>query len=120
MKPTIRERGQKVFQIVKEQSVTGVAAIAAATGIAKSSVHRHQQAIERRNQYPESEWWETAAGSAWLKKLVIGSLFFFGLKHGIGVGEVSQFLQALRLAGQTGWVFAECAGHLETATSGDD
>jgi Family of unknown function (DUF6399) len=97
MRPTIRERGQKVFQIVKEQSGSGIAAITAATGISKSSVQRHQQAIARRNQYPESEWWETATGSAWLKKLVIGSLFFFGLKHGIGVGEVSQFLQALHL-----------------------
>jgi len=97
MRPTIRERGQKVFQIVKEKSAAGIAAIVGATGISKSSVHRHQQAIERRNQYPESEWWETAAGSAWLKRLVIGSLFFFGLKHGIGVGEVSQFLRALRL-----------------------
>jgi hypothetical protein len=97
MRPTIRERGQKVFQIGKAKSAPGIAAIAGATGLSKSSVHRHQQAIERRNQYPESEWWETAAGSAWLKKLVMGSLFFFGLKHGIGVGEVSQFLQALRL-----------------------
>jgi hypothetical protein len=93
MRPTIRERGQKVFQIIKEQSAPGLAAM----GVSKSSVHRHQQAIARRNQYPESKWWETAAGSAWLKKLVIGSLFFFGLKPGIGVGEVSQFLQALRL-----------------------
>jgi DNA-binding IclR family transcriptional regulator len=62
MKPTIRERGQKVFQIVKEKSVTGVAAIAAATGIAKSSVHRHQQAIERRNQYPKSGHWSVNNG----------------------------------------------------------
>jgi hypothetical protein len=52
MKPTIRERGQKVFQIVKEKSVTGVAAIAAATGIAKSSVHRHQQSIGSRRESP--------------------------------------------------------------------
>jgi Family of unknown function (DUF6399) len=102
MRPTIRERGQKVCQIVKEKSAAGIAAIAEATGLSKSSVHRHQQAIARRNQYPESEWWETAAGSAWLKRLVIGSLFFFGLKHGIGVGEVSQFLRALRLELQVG------------------
>jgi hypothetical protein len=50
-------------------------------------VQRHQQGIKRRNQYPESEWWETQAGSAWLKLLVLGSIFFFSIKHGIGVGE---------------------------------
>ncbi len=97
MSQTIRQRGKKVFQAVKEKSAKGIQAIASATGIPKSSVHRHQQAIVRRNQYPESEWWETEAGSAWLKLLVFGSIFFFGIKHGIGVGELSQFLKALRL-----------------------
>jgi hypothetical protein len=97
MNQTIRERGQKVFQAGKAKSLQGIAAIASATGISKSSVQRHQKGIERRNQYPESEWWETEAGSAWLKLLVLGSIFFFGIKHGIGVGELSQFLKALRL-----------------------
>jgi hypothetical protein len=97
MSQTIRERGQKVFQAGKEKALQGIEAIASATGISKSSVQRHQQGIQRRNQYPESEWWETDAGSAWLKLLVLGSIFFFGIKHGIGVGELSQFLKALRL-----------------------
>jgi hypothetical protein len=97
MSLTIRERGQKVFQASQDKTWQSLEAIASATGISKSSVHRHQQATERRNQYPESEWWETEAGSDWLKLLVVGSLFFFGLKHGIGAGEVSQFLKALRL-----------------------
>jgi hypothetical protein len=97
MSQTIRERGQKVFQAGKEKLFQGIEAIASATGISKSSVQRHQQGIKRRNQYPESEWWETEAGSAWLKRLVLGSLFFFGIKHGIGVGELSQFLKALHL-----------------------
>src|SRR5512147_159821 len=97
MSQTIRERGQKVFQAGKEKALQGIEAMASATGISKSSVQRHQQGIQRRNQYPESEWWETEAGSAWLKLLVLGSIFFFGIKHGIGVGELSQFLKALRL-----------------------
>jgi len=29
--------------------------------------------------------------------LVVGSLFFFGIKYGIGVEDLSQFLKALRL-----------------------
>jgi hypothetical protein len=97
MSLTIRERGTTVFQSIQGNPNPAIQAIASATGIPKSSVHRHQQAIQRRAQYPESEWWETEAGSAWLKRLVVGSLFFFGIKHGIGVGEVSQFLKALRL-----------------------
>ncbi|MCG8368793.1 MAG: helix-turn-helix domain-containing protein [Pseudanabaenales cyanobacterium] len=53
MSQTIRERGKKVFQTLKENSVKGIQAIAAATGIPKSSVYRHQQAIVRRNQHPD-------------------------------------------------------------------
>lgn len=97
MSLTIWERGQKVFQAGKEKSLQGLEAIASATGISKSSVQRHQKSIERCKHYPEAEWWETEAGSAWLKLLVIGSIFFFGIKHGIGVGALSQFLKALRL-----------------------
>lgn len=97
MSQTIRERGKKVFQTLKENSVKGIQAIAAATGIPKSSVYRHQPAIVRRNQHPESTWWETEAGSAWLRLLVCGVIFFFGIKHSIGVGELSQFFKALRL-----------------------
>jgi hypothetical protein len=97
MSLTIRDRGIKAFQATQERAGQGLEAIASAIGVSKSSVHRHQQGIERRNQYPESTWWETEAGSAWLKLLVVGSIFCFGIKHGIGVGELSQFLRALRL-----------------------
>ena len=102
MSLTIRQRGVKVFQAIQADASQGVQAVASVIGISKSSVHRHQQAIERRNQHPESSWWETEAGSAWLKRLVVGSIFFFGIKHGIGVGELSQFLKALRLERHVG------------------
>ncbi|WP_235111727.1 MULTISPECIES: helix-turn-helix domain-containing protein [Acaryochloris] len=54
MSLTIRERCQAVTDCLFKQGVKGIAKIAAATGLSKSSVHRHQQAIARRNQYPES------------------------------------------------------------------
>ena len=97
MDQTIRQRSQEVFRATQEKSVQGLQAIASATGIPISSVHRHQQTIAGRNQHPESAWWETEAGSAWLKLLVCGIIFFFGIKHGIGVGELSRFLKAMRL-----------------------
>lgn len=97
MNQTIRQRGQEVFQASKENPLQGLQAIASATGIPISSVYRHQQSIAGRNQHPESAWWETEAGSTWLKLLVCGIIFFFGIKHGIGVGELSQFLKAMRL-----------------------
>ena len=67
----LRQRSRQVFEAIKEGGKRSTRQIAEMTGIAKSSVHRHQQAIERRNQYPESELWETAAGGEWLSLLSI-------------------------------------------------
>lgn len=102
MNLSIRERSQKVAAYIQENAVAGVSAMAAALDLSKSSVHRHQQAILRRQQYPESEWWETAAGSRWLKLLVLGVVYYFGIKQGVGSESRSEFLQALRLEPQVG------------------
>ncbi len=52
----------------------------------KSSVHRHIQAKEKRNKHPESELWETEAGSIWLRLLVFAAIYLFGIKSGVGEG----------------------------------
>ena len=48
----------------------------------KSSVHRHLRAQKQRNQHPESFFWETEAGSAWLRLLVFAVLYLFDLSSG--------------------------------------
>jgi predicted ArsR family transcriptional regulator len=58
----IRERWQKVWACLQRNAQQSVREIARATGIAKSSVQRHLQAIRGRQQYPESFLWETEEG----------------------------------------------------------
>ena len=94
---SIRERSQKVAACIKENEEQGVRGIAAATRLSKSSVHRHQQAINRRNQHPESSFWETAAGSQWLARLVFGLVYYFGIKQGVGAESLSEFICAMHL-----------------------
>ena len=72
MESTIRERCQKVADCMASSAKQRIVEIAAATGLKKSSVQRHQKGIERRRQYPESSFWETAEGAAWLMRLVVG------------------------------------------------
>jgi len=79
-----RERTQGIFASLQEQGKRSLRQIAAATGMAKSSAHRHQQALFRRNQYPESRLWEMASGHQWLQGLVWAVVYVFGVKHGIG------------------------------------
>jgi len=49
-----QQRSGQIYANLMEPGLRSIRAIAAATGIAKSSVHRLVQAIERRHQYPES------------------------------------------------------------------
>ncbi len=67
------------------------------TGISKSSVHRLRHAMARRGNSPESELGETEAGRAWLTRLVVATLYTFGLKRGVGMDTMSEFFVRLRL-----------------------
>ena len=94
---SIRERSQKVAACVEANVRQTLRKIAVTTGISKSSVHRHRQAIKRRNQYPESSFWESAAGSQWLARLVFGIVYYFGIKQGVGAESLSEFICAMHL-----------------------
>lgn len=94
---SIRDRSQKVADCIKTNVEQTLRGIAATTGISKSSVHRHRQAITRRNQYPESSFWETAAGTQWLVRLVFGIVYYFGIKQGVGAESLSEFICAMHL-----------------------
>jgi hypothetical protein len=102
MKLNIRERCEKVWQCIRQKTRQSIRAMAAATGIPKSSVHRHLRLINRRQQYPESYLWETAEGSAWLRVLVFGAIYCFGIKGGMGSERLSEFFHLLRLDARIG------------------
>ena len=78
------------------------AALAQQTGLSKSSVHRLKQAMERRDSHPESWLWETEDGRQWLTRLVVATLYTFGLKRGVGLDTMSEFFARLHLATQVG------------------
>ena len=88
---TIRTYGQQSVRCLAER-----------TGLSKSSVHRHLQAIKRRDGYPEASWWETEAGRNWLIRLVVATLFVFGFKRGGGAETISEFFGRLRLEAHVG------------------
>ena len=91
-----------IFTCLCDNGRQGVRRIAQQTGLAKSSVHRLKQAMERRGGHPESWLWETAEGRRWLTRLVLATLYTFGLKRGVGVETMSEFFSRLRLETQVG------------------
>lgn len=86
-----------IFNSIREYGKQSIRSLADRTGFSKSSVHRHLQAMDRRDRYPESSFWETPAGRAWLIRLVVATLFVFGLKRGVGAETLSEFFGRLRL-----------------------
>jgi hypothetical protein len=46
--------------------------------------------------------WETAEGRSWLQRLVVATLYTFGLTRGVGVDTISEFFVRLRLLTQVG------------------
>ena len=71
--------------------------LAQQTGFAKSRVQRLQQAMAGRTRPPESWFWETEDGRQWLTRLVVATLYTCGLKRGVGVETLSEFVARLRV-----------------------
>ena len=73
------DRSLLVFKCLCDYGRQGVRRIAQQTGLSKSSVHRLQHAMERRHSHPESWLWETEESRQWLTRLVVATLYTFGL-----------------------------------------
>ncbi len=97
----LQQRCQKVYQAGKKLGIKSVRALARATNLSKSSVHRLRQRIKRRSQ-PESAFWETPEGFEWLRLLVLSTIYIFGIKQGVGSEVLSEFFHQLRLNKQVG------------------
>ena len=96
------EKSRRIFKCISDNGRQGVRRIALQTGLSKSSVHRLTQAMERRGVHPESWVWETEEGRRWLTRLVVATLYTFGLKRGVGMDTMSEFFTRLRLERQMG------------------
>ena len=92
----------RIFNLLCGNGKQSVRDIAQKTGYSKSSVHRLAQAMERRNDHPESWLWETEEGRRWLIRLVVAALYTFGLKRGVGADTLSEFFARLRLETHVG------------------
>ena len=92
----------QIFKCLCDHGTQSMRQLAQRTGLAKSSVHRLTQAMERRDVHPESWLWETEEGRQWLTRLVGATLYTFGFKRGVGMDTMSEFFARLRLERQVG------------------
>jgi Family of unknown function (DUF6399)/IclR helix-turn-helix domain len=96
------DKSRQIFNCLCANATQSIRRMAQQTGLSKSSVHRLTQAMERRNSHPESWFWETAEGRQWLTRLVVATLYTFGLQRGVGLDTMSAFFAHLHLETQVG------------------
>jgi len=72
------------------------------SGIPKSTIHYQDKKRAKRNKYSESEYWETQAGQAFLKRLIVSVIYTFGIKGGVGAGRIEEFMEQIRLGTHVG------------------
>ena len=95
-------KSMAICKCLCENGKQSIRDVADRTGFSKSSVHRHTQAMERRNIYPESLLWETEEGRNWLVRLVVATIYTFGFKRGVGAQTMSEYVVRLHLEAQVG------------------
>ena len=91
-----------IFNSFRDHAKASIRQVARQTGLSKSSVHRLGQAMARRNQHPESGFWESEEGRRWLIRLVVAVLYHFGLKRGVGAETMREFFACLHLERHVG------------------
>ncbi len=97
-----QQRTGQIAAYLQEHGLRSVRTIAAATGMAKSSVYRQLQAMKRRQQAPESSLWEQQSGYQWLHRLVWAVVYVFGVKRGLGNETLSEFFHLVHLPERIG------------------
>lgn len=81
----------------KENPEQSYRATSAATGIPKSTLHAHDQRLAAREVHDESTFWNSEAGQSFLKRMVVGVIYTFGIKGGMGAGRIEEFMKIIQV-----------------------
>lgn len=71
-------------------------------GVPKSTIHHHRHRTKKRQQFSESEFWDSEAGQNFIKRLMVSAIYTFGIKGGIGAGRIEEFMKQIRLSTHAG------------------
>ena len=71
-------------------------------GIAKSTVHDQVARQAGRGKDPEAVFLDSPAGQVFLKRLIVATLYTFGIKAGVGAGRIEEFMKLVQLHTRAG------------------
>ncbi len=92
----------KISNYLSSNEDASVRDIGQGTDIAKSTVQDDLQRRKQADQYEESQFWESEAGYNFLRRLIVGAIYTFAIKGGVGAGRISEFMEYLRISPHVG------------------
>lgn len=93
---------QKISLYRKSNPKESIRQTSKALGVSKSMVQRQGERIKSSDQYDESEFWESEAGQNFIKRLIVGAIYTFCIKGGVGAGRVEEFMNYIRISTHAG------------------
>jgi len=87
----------KIYTARTEQPDLSGRQLAKELDLPASTVRYNLGSQQERNQHAESLFWESEAGQNFLKRLIVGVLYSFGIKGGIGAERIEEFFEQIRL-----------------------
>ena len=85
----------KTIESIKKIGKQSIAKLSHQTNNSKSSLHRQIKIINSRSSHVCSEFFQTANGNDWMIRLVLATLFIFGIKFNIGADTLALFFLLL-------------------------
>lgn len=73
-----------------------------ALNIPRSTFQYHDKKLEESPGGPAWEFWQSAEGQAFIKRLLVDSIYTFGIKGGIGAKRIEEFMGRLQLGAYAG------------------
>lgn len=98
---------QKITQHRATHPGQSIRAASLELGIAKSTIHDQIGRQATGSDDAESVFLDSPAGQIFLKRLIVATLYTFGIKAGVGAGRIEEFMKLLRMHTRAG--LSECS-----------
>ena len=66
-------------------------------GVAKSTLHYQEKRLQQRIELLGTDYWNTESGQTFLKRMIISTIYTFGIKGGVGCKRISEHFTHLGL-----------------------
>lgn len=95
----LKELWQKIQSRRRDNQDESLRQTSNSIGVPKSTVHYHEQRRNKRIESSGTDQWETAWGQWYLKRMIISTIYTFGIKGGVGSARISEHFGHLQLEG---------------------